>query len=195
MYTSVAKCVLRRTHSGSVRACAKAPSCMDEIPCVEATPCVCGVFASVPECVLPGTPCVKGEPQPETARVCEAWWVSGTTCAQETARVCEQPCGSEARCVRKAACVRSVYAREMSVGMREHAAASPGVNGMVRSVSLVTRGSLSAWVERRRRLRQLRDKGRVAAIVAMGTAPGLHGSECAVRAVQRTRPPRARLRE
>ena len=30
VYTSVAKCVLRRTHSGSVRVCAKAPSCVDE---------------------------------------------------------------------------------------------------------------------------------------------------------------------
>ena len=146
-----------------------------------------------------------------------------TTCAQETARVCEQPCGSEARClsetprvsaatcvngmmcvsetarvnerrcVRKTACVRSLCVREMSVGMREHAAASPGVNVMSCSASLVTRRS--AWAERRRRLRQLRDKARVAAVVLMGTAPGWHSSERAVRAVQRTRPPRARLRE
>ena len=49
--------------------------------------------------------------------------------------------------------------------------------------------------ERRRRLRQLRDKGRVAAVAVMGTVPGLHGGERAVRAVQRTRPPPARLRE
>ena len=46
--------------------------CVEETPCVEATPCVSGVVASVPECVLPGTPGVKGAPQPETARVCEA---------------------------------------------------------------------------------------------------------------------------
>ena len=53
-------------------------------PCASETPCVRGVFASVPECVRPGTPCVKGAPQAEE-----------TTCAQETARVCEQPCRSE----------------------------------------------------------------------------------------------------
>ena len=161
----------------------------------------------------------------ETARVCEARWVSGTTCAPETARVCEQPCGSEERCVsetsrvsapacvsgmvyvsearrvserpcvRKTACVRSLCVREMSVGMREHAAASPGVsvNVMECSLGVVTRRS--AWAERRRRLRQMRDKGRVAAVVSMGTVPGWHSSERAVRAVQRTRPPRARLRE
>ena len=192
-----------------------APPCVKETPCVEEAPCASGVVTSVPECVLPSTPCVKGAPR-----------VNGTTCAPETARVCEQPCRSEARsmsetprvsaptgvsgmvyvsearcvserpCMRKTACVRSLCVREMSVGMREHAAASPGVNVMSCSMSLVTCGRLSAWgVERRRRLRQLRDKGRVTAIVSMGTLPGLHGGERAVRAVQRTRPPRARLRE
>ena len=81
--------------------------------------------------------------------------------------------------------MRWLCVREMSVGMREHAAASPGVSTRVMSwcVSLVTRGSLSAWGERRRRLRQLRDKGRVAAVVSIGPVPGLHGSERAVRAV------------
>ena len=191
-----------------------------------------GVVASVPESVLPSTPCVKGAPQgeeptcaQETARVCEPPCVNGTTCVPETARVCGQPCGSEARCVketprvsapacvssmvcvnearrvserpcvRRTACVRSLCVREMSVGMREHAAASPGVNVRVMecSMSLMTRRC--AWVEWRRRLRHLRDKSRVAAVVAIGTVPGLHGSERAVRAVQRTRPPRARLRE
>ena len=155
---------------------------------VSAPPCVSGVVASVSECVLPSTLCVKGAPQVkepacarETARVCEARCVNGAACVQGTARVCEQPCGSEARCVsetpwvsapacvserpcvRKTACVRSLCVREMSVGMREHAAASPGVNVMSCSMSLVTRRS--ACVERRRRLRQLRDKGRVAAVV------------------------------
>ena len=97
--------------------------------------------------------------------------------------------------------MRSLCVREMSVGMREHAAASPGVSAMSWCASLVTRRcawvewSLSARVERRRRLRQLRDKGRVAAVVSLGTVPGWHSSERAVRAVQRTRPPRARLRE
>ena len=97
--------------------------------------------------------------------------------------------------------MRSLCVREMSVGMREHAAASPGVslNVMECSLGVVTRRcawvewSLSARVERRRRLRRLRDKSRVAAVVSLGTVPGLHGSERAVRAVQRTRPPRARL--
>ena len=89
--------------------------------------------------------------------------------------------------------MRTLCEREMSVGMREHAAASPGVGGMERCVSVVTRRC--AWAERRRRLRQLRDKGRVAAVVLMGTVPGWHSSERAVHAVQRTRPPRARLRE
>ena len=180
-------------------------------PCMDETPCVSGVVTSVPECVLPSTPCVKGAPQAEEP-----------ACAPEMARVCEQPCGSEARCVnetpqvsaptcvssmvcvsearceserpcvRKTACVRSLCAREMSVGMREHAAASPGVNVMECSLGVVTRRC--AWMEWRRRLRQV-DKGRVAAVVSMGTVPGWHSGERAVRAVQRTRPPRARLRE
>ena len=47
------------------------PVCVDETPCVSATPCVSGVVTSVPECVLPSTPCVKGAPQAEE-----------TTCAQ-----------------------------------------------------------------------------------------------------------------
>ena len=149
-----------------------APPCMDETPCVEETPCASSVLTSVSECVLPSTPCVNGAP-----------------------RVKEAVCVSEQPSVRETACVRSLCVTEMSVGMREHAAASPGVSAMSWSLSLVTRGSLSAWVERRRRLRQLRDKGRVAAVVLMGTVPGWHSSERAVRAVQRTRPPRARLRE
>jgi len=144
---------------------------VSETPCVEATPCVSGVLASVPECVLPSTPCVKGAPQ-----------VEETTCAPETARVCEQPCGSKARCmnetprvsapagvsgrvcmseaprvserpcVRRTACVRSLYAREMTVGMREHAAASPGVSVSVMECSLGVVTRRCAWVERRRRL-------------------------------------------
>ena len=166
VYTSVEKCVLQRTHSAGERHCVRgatsvsAPPCVDETPCanetrvctvkgVSATPCASGVVAGVPECVLPSTPCVKGAPQ-----------VEKTTCAQETARVCEQPCGSKARCmsetprvsapagvsearcvterpnVRRTACVRSLCVREMSVAMRKHAAASPGVNGSVMECSL-----------------------------------------------------------
>ena len=221
VYTSVLKCVLRRTHSGSKRACVKAPSCasetpcMDEPPCKRASPCVketpretpcatpcatpsatpnareppcaSGVVASVPECVLPGTPCVKGAPQGEE-----------TTCAREAARVCEPPCVdetprvsapagvsgvvcvyearvSERPCVRTA-CVRSLYTREMTVAMREHAAASPGVSVNVIECSLGVMTRRSVWREWRLRLRLWRDKCRVAAVVAIGTVPGLHGS-------------------
>ena len=91
--------------------------------------------------------------------------------------------------------MRSLCVREMTVGMREHAAASPGVNVSLMECSLGVVTRRCAWVEWRRRLRQMRDQSRVAAVVAIGTVPGLHGSERVVRAVQRTRPPRARLRE
>ena len=180
--------------------------CMDEPP--SEPPCPSGVVTSVPACVLPGTPCVKGAPQREE-----------TTCAREAARVCEPPrvgetprvsapagvvCVYEARvsdrpCVRKTVCVRSLYAREMSVAMHDHAAASPdvGMNGslnvIVCSLSLVTRRCV--WRAWRLRLRLWRAKCRVAAVVANGTVPGLHGRARIVRAVPRTRPPRARLRE
>ena len=149
---------------------------MSGTPCVEATPCVSGVVASVPGCLLPSTPC-----ESEPTRV------SVTACVSRRVYV------SKRVCMRETACVRSLYEREMTVGMREHAAASPGVNVMEWSVSVVTRRC--AWVEWRRRLRQLKDKGRVAAVVAMGTVPGWHSSEREVRTVPGTRPPRARLRE
>ena len=166
---------------------------VNETPCVEATPCLSGVVVSVPGCVLPSTPCVsegvcvtEAPSVSETPRVSAPACVSGMVCAREMARGIERPS------VRGTACVRSLYVREMTVGMREHAAASPDVNVMAWCVSLVTRRC--AWVEWRRRRRQM-DKGRIAAVVALGTAPGLHGGEREVRAVQRTRPPRARLRE
>ena len=38
--------------------------------------------------------------------------------------------------------MKSLYVREMTVGMLEHAAVSPGVSVMGRCLSLVTRGSL-----------------------------------------------------
>ena len=125
---------MRATPSASV------PSRVSETPSVSEAPCASGVFTSVPAGVLPGTPCVKGAPQGEE-----------TTCAREAARVCEPPCVdetprvsapvgvsvmvcvyeaprvSERPCVRTA-CVRSLYTREISVAMREHAAASPGVS-------------------------------------------------------------------
>ena len=185
------------------------PPCMRETPCATLyeSPCASGVVASVPACVLPGTPCVKGAPQ-----------LGETTCAREAAHVCEPPrvcetprvsapvgvvcvCVYEARmserpCGRVTACVRSLYTREMSVAMREHAAASPGVgmdvNVVERSLGVVTRRSV--WREWRLRLRLWRDKCRVAAVVAIGTVPGLHGRARVVRTVPRTRPPRARLR-
>ena len=146
-----------------------------------------------------------------TARVCEPPCANGapqgeeTTCAREAARVCEPPCVYEARvserpcvgCVRTA-CVRSLYTREMSVAMHEHAAASPGVNASMNgnaiecSMGLVARRcARDAW---RQRLRLWRDKCRVAAVVAIGTVPGLHGSARVVRAVPRARPARLWLR-
>ena len=76
------------------------PASMDETPSeneppsTEETPCASGVVTDVPACVLPGTPCAKGAPQPETARVCEA------RCAGETPRVSAPAsvvCVSEAR--------------------------------------------------------------------------------------------------
>ena len=199
---------VRETPCVSETPCMEEAPCVSETPCMEATPCVSGVVASEPGCVLPGTPCVEGAPQveetacaEEAARVCEPLCVSETPRVSAPAGVSGVVCVSEARvserpCVgRVTACVRSLYAREMSVGMHEHAAASPGVNVMSWCASLVTRGSVSARVERRRRLRHWRDKSRVAAVVVIGTVPGLHGSERMVRAMQRTRPPRARLRE
>ena len=199
---SVPVCVLKGV---SATPCATETACVEETPSAKETPCASGVVASVSECVLPSTPCVKGAPQVEkaacareTARVCETLsmketprvsapaCVNGMVCVNETARVSERPS------VRGTACVRSLCVREMLVGMREHAAASPGVSVMLRCLSLVTRRC--AWLEWRRRRRQ-RDRGRVAAVVSMGTVPGLHGSKRAVRAVQRTRPPRARLWE
>ena len=213
VFTSVFKCVLRRTHRAGERRRVRETSCVEETPCAREppctreSPCASGVVVSVPACVLPGTPCVKGAPQEET------------TCAQEAARVCEPPrvcetprvsppagvsgvvCVSEARsererpCVRTA-CVRSLYTREMSVAMREHAAASPGVRMNVNAIecSLGVVARRSVWREWRRRLRLWRDKCRVAAVVVIGTGPGLHGSVRVVCAVPRTRPPRARLR-
>ena len=130
--------------------------------------------------------CVK-----ETACVSEMACVSSMLCVGEMACVDETPVVSERRCVRGTACVRWRYEREMAVSMRENATACESV--MVRCVSVVARGSLCARVQRRRR--QIRDKGRRAAIAVLGTAPGLHGSEREVRAVLRTRPPRALLRE
>ena len=104
VFTSELKCVLRRTHAGSVRArerrCVRGatsvsvPPCLDETPSASPseeaspclgetlceTPCASGVVTGVPACVLPGTPCVKGAPQG-----------GETTCAREAARVCEPP--------------------------------------------------------------------------------------------------------
>ena len=186
----------------------RATPCVRVAPCASEPPCVSGVSASVPACVLPGTPCVKGAPQGEE-----------TTCVREAARVCEPPCVYEtprvsapvgvsgvvcvyeARCVserpcvgRVTACVRSLYTREMTVAMHEHPAASPGMNGNVIECSLGVVTRRSVWNEWRRRLRLWRHQCRVAAVVSNGTVPGLHGRARIVRAVPRTRPPRARLR-
>ena len=89
-------------------------------------------------------------------------------CVSEARCVSDRPCG------RVTVCVRSLYTREMSVAMCEHAAASPGVsvNAIVCSLSLVARRC--ARDEWRLRLRLWRAKCRVAAVVAIGTVPGLH---------------------
>ena len=81
---------------------------VSETPCVDETPCVSDVFASVPECVLPSTPCVKGAPQPETARVCETPRVSALAGVSGMVCVSEARCVSERPCVRRTACVRSL---------------------------------------------------------------------------------------
>ena len=141
---------------------------------MEESPCVSGVVTSVPGCVLPSTPCVN-----ETLRVSAPACVSGMVCVSETARVSERPS------VKGTACVRSLYVREMTVGMREHATASPGVSVMECSLSVVT--CRCAWIEWRRRWRQ-RNESRVAAVVAMGTVPGWHSSEREVRTVPGTSP-------
>ena len=87
-------------------------------------------------------PCVD-----ETPRVSAPTGVSSMVCVYE-ARVSERPY------VRKTACVRSLYTREMSVAMCEHVAASPGVRMNVNviecSLGVVTRRSV--WREWRRRL-------------------------------------------
>ena len=136
-----------------------------------------------------GGTCVRTPTSERDTAVSAPAGVSGVVCVYE-ARVSKRPCG------RVTACVRSLYEREMAVAMHEHAAAFPGVrmNGSLveSSLGVVTRRCV--WREWRRRLRLWRDKCRVAAVVAIGTVPGLHGSARVVRAVQRARPPRARLR-
>ena len=206
VFTSVAKCVLQRTHSAGERRCVRGTTRESEKACVDETPGMSGaprveeaacVRETARACEQPcgsEARCVRETPRVSVPacveeKVCvkETPCVSGTTCASEIARV------SERSCVTETACVRERYEREMAVGMRENETATACPSVMARCVSVMARGSVG--VERRQRLRQLRDKGRVAAVVLMGTVPGLHGSERAVRAVQRTRPPRARLQE
>ena len=174
-------------------ACVSEKVCMSETPCVEEMARM-GEMACMKEILrVEETACVSDMASvSEKECVTEARCVSERPCVSGTARVSEMACVSERLSGRETACVRSLCAREMAVGMREHATACPGVNVMSRCVSVVARGSLCARVRRRRR--QM-DKGRVAAVAVLGTAPGLHGSEREVRAVLRTRPPRARLRE
>ena len=84
----------------------------------------------------------------ETRRVSAPAGVSGVVCVSE-ARVSERPN------VRVTACVRSLYTREMSVAMHEHAAASPGVglNVVECSLGVVTRRCVwAAW--RRQKVRE-----------------------------------------
>ena len=134
---------------------------VSERPCVTETACVSGVVTSVPGCVLPSTPCVN-EAQCVREAVCvsETVCVDEAPCVSETPRVSVPTCVSsmvcvkemvrvnEARCVRGTACVRSLYVREMTVGMRENATASPCPSAMVECVSVVARRSVC--VEQRR---------------------------------------------
>ena len=201
--------------------CVSETPCMEETPCASVvvtsvpecvlpgTPCVKGApqaeeAAGAKKAARVCKACCVNETPRVSAPACvgRVVCVSEARCAEETPRVsapagvvcvCEARCERERPNVRKAACVRSLCTREMAVGMHEHVAASPGVNVMC-SLSLVTRGSVSARVAWRRRLRLWRHQSRVAAVVAIGTGPGLHGSARVVRAVPRTRPPRARLR-
>ena len=150
---------------------APGPLVVARIPSVVVSKCV---FTSVAKCVLK-----------------HAHSVGERRCVKETACVSEMASVSEKVWVEETACVRERYDREMVVGMRETATACPGV--MSRCVSIVARRS--ACVKCRRRRHQTRDKGRVAAVAISKTVPDLHSSEREVRAVLRTRPPRARLRE
>ena len=131
------------------------------------------VVTSVAKCVLESTHCVRETP-----------------CMEEARCVSEKVFKGEAPCVKETACVRSRYETEMAVGMREGTTACP--SAMVECVSARARKNVRVRVRQRRCL--TRDKGRVAAVAVLGTVPGLHSSERGVRAVLRTRPPRARLR-
>ena len=145
--------------------------------------------------------CVRGAPQEETAGasktarcVNETPRVSAPVGVSSVVSVSEAQCVSDRPCVKVTVCVRSLYTREMTVAMSDHAAASPGVGMRVNvesSLGLVARRCARVeW-----RLRLWREKCRVAAVVVIGTVPGLHGRARVVRTVPRTRPPRARLRE
>ena len=119
--------------------------------------------------------------------MCVVKSVSVMACMGEMAGVKETPCVTET------ACVRERYESEMAVGMRENETATACPSVMTRCISIVT--CRSAWVAWRQRRRQTRDKGRVAAVAVLGTVPDWHSSAHEVRAMLRTRPPRARLRE
>jgi len=151
------------------------------------------VVARIPSVVVPvcvvvsASECVLKHAHSANEMAC----VSERRGEKETACVRETPCVDETPCVRKTTCVRERYEREMADGMWENATACPNV--MARCVSIVARRS--ACAEWRWRRHQTKDKGRVAAVAVVGTAPGLHSSEREVRAVLRMRPTRARLRK
>ena len=120
VYTSVWKCVLRRTHAGSKRACVKAPSCAKETPCVSETPCV-----PEPSCVTETTsvsvspcasetpsapPCVDeppnmSEPPSTDAAPCASGVVTGVPACVIPGMPCVKgaPQGEETTCARDAA--------------------------------------------------------------------------------------------
>ena len=169
---------------------APGPLVVVRIPSVIVPVCVVSkcVFMSVAKCVLQ-----RAHSMGERLCVKETACVSEMVCVDEMAHVSNMVCVGERVCVRETACVRERYEREMAVGMRENETATACPSVMSRCVSVMARRS--ACVKWRQRRHQTRDKGRVAAVAISRTVPDLHGSECEVRAVLRTRPPRERLRE
>ena len=153
------------------------------------------VHAELGGYVDPGSACGGANPQCHCPGVCVV--KSASKCVLKRAHsvgvmasASKKACVGERACVRGTACVRSRYEREMAVGMRENATTSPSESVMARCVSVVARGS--ACVEWRRRRRQTRDKGHVAAVAVSRTVPDSHSSAHEVRAVLRMRPPRLR---
>ena len=59
VFTSVAKCVLQRTHSVGARACVRATACMEETPCMDEAPRVPETLCVKETSCVDETPCVE----------------------------------------------------------------------------------------------------------------------------------------